>query len=55
MRLLRVERGGKCAALNAGIPQAQNEILLLTDIRQELAPDSLRAMIDCFADPRWAP
>ncbi|MGA3239913.1 MAG: hypothetical protein ABSG03_26860 [Bryobacteraceae bacterium] len=32
VRLLRVPRGGKCAALNAAIPQARNEILLLTDI-----------------------
>lgn len=51
VRLLRVERGGKCAALNAGIPMARNEILLLTDIRQAVAPDSLQWMVDCFADP----
>jgi poly-beta-1,6-N-acetyl-D-glucosamine synthase len=51
VRLLRQARGGKCAALNAAIPQARNEILLLTDIRQSLAPDSLQALIDCFADP----
>ena len=51
MRLLRVEHGGKCAALNAAIPQSKNEILLLTDVRQVVAPDSLQAMIDCFADP----
>ncbi len=51
VRLLRVDRGGKCAALNSGIPLTNNEILLLTDIRQEVAPDSLQAMIDCFADP----
>src|SRR5580692_2461895 len=51
VRLLRVPRGGKCAALNAAIPQARNEILLLTDIRQTLAPESLQALIDCFADP----
>jgi biofilm PGA synthesis N-glycosyltransferase PgaC len=51
VRLLRVPRGGKCAALNAAIPQARNEILLLTDIRQIVEPESLQAMIDCFADP----
>lgn len=51
VRLLRVERGGKGAALNAGIPQSKNEILLLTDVRQVVAPDSLQALIDCFADP----
>lgn len=50
VRLLRVSHGGKCAALNAAIAQARNEILLLTDIRQTVAPDSLQAMIDCFAD-----
>jgi poly-beta-1,6-N-acetyl-D-glucosamine synthase len=50
VRLLRVPRGGKCAALNAAIPQARNEILLLTDIRQTVAPESLQAMMDCFAD-----
>jgi biofilm PGA synthesis N-glycosyltransferase PgaC len=51
VRLLRVPRGGKCAALNAAIPQARNEILLLTDIRQIVEPESLQAMMDCFADP----
>ena len=51
VRLLRVERGGKCLALNAGIAQARHEILLLTDIRQVVAPDSLQLLIDCFADP----
>jgi cellulose synthase/poly-beta-1,6-N-acetylglucosamine synthase-like glycosyltransferase len=50
VRLLRVPRGGKCAALNAGIPQTRNEILLLTDMRQTVAPASLQAMMDCFAD-----
>lgn len=51
VRLIRMSRGGKCAALNTAIPQARNEILLLTDIRQTLAPDSLQALVDCFADP----
>ncbi|HTV57383.1 MAG TPA: glycosyltransferase family 2 protein [Verrucomicrobiae bacterium] len=51
VNLLRVPRGGKCAALNAGISQSRNEILLLTDVRQKLDPDSLQALMDCFADP----
>jgi len=51
VQLLRQPRGGKCAALNLAIPRARNEILLLTDIRQTLAPDSLQALVDCFADP----
>jgi len=50
VRLLQVPRGGKCAALNAAIPQARNEILLLTDMRQTVAADSLQALMDCFAD-----
>jgi cellulose synthase/poly-beta-1,6-N-acetylglucosamine synthase-like glycosyltransferase len=51
VRLLRIQRAGKCAALNAGIVHARNEILLLTDVRQVVGPDSLQLMVDCFADP----
>ncbi len=49
--LLEIAHCGKCAALNEGISHARNEILLLTDVRQTLAPDSLRALIKNFADP----
>jgi biofilm PGA synthesis N-glycosyltransferase PgaC len=51
VRLLRVPRGGKAAALNAGISHAQGEILFFTDVRQRLAPDSLRHLVACLADP----
>lgn len=51
IRLLHVSHGGKPAALNAGIPLTSNQIILLTDIRQELASDSLRRLLSCFADP----
>ena len=51
VRLLRVPRGGKAAALNAGIGQARGEILFFTDVRQTLAPDSLRHLVACLADP----
>src|SRR5579871_4486785 len=51
VRLLHVPHGGKPAALNAGIPQTRHEIILLTDIRQELEADSLRRLLGCFADP----
>jgi cellulose synthase/poly-beta-1,6-N-acetylglucosamine synthase-like glycosyltransferase len=47
----RIERGGKAAALNRGIPQATGEILVLTDVRQTLDPDCVRNVIACFADP----
>ncbi|MGB2632689.1 MAG: glycosyltransferase family 2 protein [Candidatus Acidiferrum sp.] len=51
LRLFELPRGGKCAALNAAISHANNEILLLTDVRQRLAPDSLQLLVDCFSDP----
>jgi cellulose synthase/poly-beta-1,6-N-acetylglucosamine synthase-like glycosyltransferase len=51
VRLLRVPKGGKAAALNAGIDQARGEILFFTDVRQKLAPDSLRHLVACLADP----
>lgn len=43
--------GGKAAALNAGLALATGEILFLTDVRQPLEPNSLRALVACFADP----
>src|SRR5512143_564229 len=52
VRLVRVPRGGKAAALNAGIAQASGEILVLTDAREELEPGALRALVENFADPR---
>jgi cellulose synthase/poly-beta-1,6-N-acetylglucosamine synthase-like glycosyltransferase len=51
VRLLALPRGGKPAALNAAIPQARGEILVLTDVRQPLAPDSVRLLLESFADP----
>jgi cellulose synthase/poly-beta-1,6-N-acetylglucosamine synthase-like glycosyltransferase len=50
VRSLQIPRSGKCAALNTGISLTTNEILLLTDVRQTLAPDSLQKLVDCFAD-----
>jgi cellulose synthase/poly-beta-1,6-N-acetylglucosamine synthase-like glycosyltransferase len=51
VQLLRVPWGGKPAALNAAIERASGEILLLTDVRQILAGNSLQLLVDCFADP----
>jgi cellulose synthase/poly-beta-1,6-N-acetylglucosamine synthase-like glycosyltransferase len=51
VRLIEISHSGKCAALNKAISQAKNEILLLTDVRQVLASNSLRALIEDFADP----
>jgi poly-beta-1,6-N-acetyl-D-glucosamine synthase len=49
--LLVLPRGGKSAALNAAIPQLSGEILLLTDVRQTLEPESLRRLVARFEDP----
>ncbi len=51
VRLLRLARAGKPAALNAAIPTASGEILVLTDVRQVLAPDSVALLVESFADP----
>jgi poly-beta-1,6-N-acetyl-D-glucosamine synthase len=51
MELVCIPGGGKAVALNAGIERARGEILFFTDVRQALAPDSLRNLVACFADP----
>lgn len=51
VRLLRLPRGGKPAALKTGIAQSRGEILVLTDARQVLKSDSVRQLVSCFADP----
>jgi poly-beta-1,6-N-acetyl-D-glucosamine synthase len=52
VRLLRVPQGGKPAALTAAFPLVANELLLLTDVRQEIEPQSIARMVACFADPK---
>jgi poly-beta-1,6-N-acetyl-D-glucosamine synthase len=52
VKFLRVPRGGKAAALNAGVPLASGEILVLNDVRQTLDPDCLRNVIACFGDEK---
>lgn len=51
VKLIRVSRGGKPAALNIAVPETSGAILILTDVRQTLEPGSLRQMIACFGDP----
>ena len=51
VHLLRLPRGGKPAALNAAIPIAKGEILVLTDVRQTLSPDSVAYLVESFGDP----
>jgi cellulose synthase/poly-beta-1,6-N-acetylglucosamine synthase-like glycosyltransferase len=45
------ERGGKAACQSAAIARAQGDILVFSDARIMLAPGSLRAMMQNFADP----
>lgn len=51
VRLIRVPRGGKPAAINSGVPLSSAEILIFNDVRQTLHPESLRNLIACFGDP----
>ena len=51
VELLRVPRGGKAAALNAGLRAARGEILFFTDVRQPLDPGCLKSLVGCLGDP----
>jgi poly-beta-1,6-N-acetyl-D-glucosamine synthase len=51
IELLELPHNGKPAALNAGLPRCTGEILVLTDVRQLLEPDSIKEIVACFADP----
>jgi biofilm PGA synthesis N-glycosyltransferase PgaC len=42
---------GKAACLNDGIAAAQGEIVLFTDVRQQIEKDALRLLMENFADP----
>lgn len=51
IQLLSVPRLGKAAALNAAVPHLRGEILVLTDVRQTLEPNSVRLLVAPFTDP----
>ncbi len=42
---------GKVAALNSAIPELRGEIVVFSDASAILAPDSLRRLVENFADP----
>lgn len=46
------QRGGKNAALNAMLPKAGGDILFFTDANTLHKPESLRAVVKHFADPK---
>jgi cellulose synthase/poly-beta-1,6-N-acetylglucosamine synthase-like glycosyltransferase len=53
VRLLDFETNrGKMAALNEAIPQLHGEIVAFSDASSMLAPDSIRILVQHFADPR---
>jgi cellulose synthase/poly-beta-1,6-N-acetylglucosamine synthase-like glycosyltransferase len=51
VRFFALPRGGKSSALTHGIPEARGDFLVFTDVRQHLAPESLRLLLENFADP----
>jgi cellulose synthase/poly-beta-1,6-N-acetylglucosamine synthase-like glycosyltransferase len=51
IQVVELPHGGKPAALNEGMRLATGEILVLTDVRQVLEPNSIREIVACFADP----
>ena len=52
MRIVELaERGGKAAALNAGLANASHEVLVFSDASIELEPGSLRQIVRRFQDP----
>lgn len=52
LQVLRLPRGGKPAALNAGVAAATGEILVMTDARQEMSRGALRALVRDLSDPQ---
>lgn len=51
IQLVQIPKSGKAGAVNVGIQAARGEIIVLTDVRQELAPDSVRFLLENMADP----
>jgi cellulose synthase/poly-beta-1,6-N-acetylglucosamine synthase-like glycosyltransferase len=52
VELLRTERGGKTAGLNAAVPRARGEILVFSDANAMYGTDVIRTLVRNFADPR---
>ncbi len=50
-RVIRNTRGGKVAAQNNAVRQTTGEILAFSDANCTWAPDALRKLARCFADP----
>jgi cellulose synthase/poly-beta-1,6-N-acetylglucosamine synthase-like glycosyltransferase len=51
-RVIRMsQRGGKVAAINAGVGACSGEVFVFSDANAELAPDAVRRLVAPFADP----
>lgn len=48
----REQRGGKADCLNVGIARARTEIVVLADVRQRFAPDTIAKLLAHFRDPK---
>jgi biofilm PGA synthesis N-glycosyltransferase PgaC len=51
VHLIEVPKGGKPAALNAGVARATGDIIVFADARQQVSPDALIHLVAGFADP----
>lgn len=52
VRVIRKENGGKPSALNAGILAASYDLVVMVDGDTVFEPDTVRALLQPFADPR---
>ncbi len=50
--LVKVPKGGKPAALNAGMARATGDVIFFTDVRQDVDPICLRCLVECLEDPK---
>jgi cellulose synthase/poly-beta-1,6-N-acetylglucosamine synthase-like glycosyltransferase len=51
VRLIRQDNGGKAAALNTGIECSGSEIVVMVDADTLFEPETLRRLVEPFADP----
>jgi cellulose synthase/poly-beta-1,6-N-acetylglucosamine synthase-like glycosyltransferase len=51
VKLVKVPKGGKPAALNAGMARATGDVIFFTDVRQDVDPICLRCLVECLEDP----
>lgn len=54
IELLCAPRLGKPSAINLGLQRCRGDIVVFTDVRQELAPDALKILAACLTDPSVA-